>query len=150
MKTAIIYASMHHGNTLKIVEAIKDALSADTFDILKDSDIDISSYDCIGFASGVYFQQMHKSVLKMIEDTDFKSNQKVFLITTCGLDWFDYTRKAKRILQSKNIECLGGFECRGYDTWSFLKFIGGIAKGRPNAKDIENARNFINKHIKSE
>lgn len=34
MKIVIIYASIHHGNTRKIVEAMANELSADIIDIL--------------------------------------------------------------------------------------------------------------------
>ena len=34
------------------------------------------------------------------------------------------------------------FGCRGFNTNSFLKFFGGLNKGRPNAEDLMNAEEF--------
>jgi hypothetical protein len=37
---------------------------------------------------------------------------------------------------------VGNFSCRAYDTWTPLKLVGGIRKGRPNADDLAAARAF--------
>ena len=37
---------------------------------------------------------------------------------------------------------LGEFGCKGYDTFGPFKLVGGIAKGRPNEADLEQARSF--------
>jgi len=34
------------------------------------------------------------------------------------------------------------FGCRGFNTNSFLRFFGGLNKGRPNAEDLRNAEEF--------
>ena len=38
---------------------------------------------------------------------------------------------------------LGEFGCKGYDTFGPFKLVGGIAKGHPNARDLERARKFF-------
>ncbi|WP_305153276.1 hypothetical protein [uncultured Dubosiella sp.] len=38
---------------------------------------------------------------------------------------------------------IGAFGCRGFDTFGPFKWIGGIAKGRPDQKDVENAVCFF-------
>ena len=53
MKKAIVYASVHHGNTEKIVKSIAEECKVDLIDAVKHSDADLSSYDMIGFASGI-------------------------------------------------------------------------------------------------
>ena len=55
MRKAIVYASVHHGNTEKIVKSIAEECQVDLIDAVKQSDADLSSYDMIGFASGIYF-----------------------------------------------------------------------------------------------
>ena len=50
MKNVIIYASTHHGNTKKVIEAIALKHKVDIIDIQKNKDTDISGYDCIGIA----------------------------------------------------------------------------------------------------
>jgi hypothetical protein len=37
------------------------------------------------------------------------------------------------------------FMCPGWNTNTFLKAFGGINKGRPNAEDLEKAREFARK-----
>ena len=60
MKIAIIYKSIHHGNTKKIAEVMAETLKADLFD-LKDVNMDvIGKYDLIGFGSGKYFLRPHR------------------------------------------------------------------------------------------
>lgn len=56
MKTAIVYYSKHHGNTKKLLDAIvKDQGVTLTDAAEKESAKDLSAYDRIGFASGIYY-----------------------------------------------------------------------------------------------
>ena len=50
MKSVIIFASTHHGNTKKVAEYMAEGLSADLIDITRDKNPDISAYDLVGFA----------------------------------------------------------------------------------------------------
>lgn len=147
MKTIIIYASTHHGNTKKVAEYMAECISADLIDITQNAAPDITSYDVIGFASGVYFHSLHEKIKQYIEHTSFDQKQKVFLIATCGVGYIDYTKGIKKLLNKKNVECLGSFQCRGYDTFGIFGKIGGIAKNHPNQKDFQNAKNFLNHTI---
>lgn len=45
-------------------------------------------------------------------------------------------------LRSKGYLIVGEFSCKGYNTNSFLKYFGGMNKGRPNAEDLERAEEF--------
>lgn len=56
MRTAIVYASVHHGNTEKLAKRIAEECQVDLIDAVIQPDADLSSYDMIGFASGIYFQ----------------------------------------------------------------------------------------------
>lgn len=144
MKTVILYASYHHGNTKKIVEAMREVADVDTIDVLKHKDIDISGYDLVGIASGIYMQKMHQEVLTLLHNHSFSDMQKVFFICTCGTRMFDYTKGAKGILKAKNVTYIEhSFMCRGYDTFGILKKIGGIAKRHPDYKDIKAAQKYI-------
>lgn len=144
MKAVIVYASVHHGNTKKIVDAIAPEIGADVVDITKDKDIDLSVYDVIGFASGVFYHSMHEGIKKLIEKSTFTKNQKVFTVTTCGVGYRNYASGVARQIKEKGAVYLGNFQCRGFDTFGPFGKIGGIAKKHPDARDIENARLFIN------
>lgn len=68
LNTAIIYESKHHGNTKKLVDAIAQAHDVTLIDALTDSARDLSGYDLIGFASGIYCAKSGKNVLKYAEN----------------------------------------------------------------------------------
>ena len=63
MRKAIVYASVHHGNTEKLVKSIAEECQVDLIDAVKQPDADLSSYDMIGFASGIYFSKFHQSII---------------------------------------------------------------------------------------
>jgi len=45
-------------------------------------------------------------------------------------------------LRAKGYEIVGEFGCPGFNDNKFLKLIGGLNRGRPNADDLERARSF--------
>ena len=45
-------------------------------------------------------------------------------------------------LQSKGYTIVDEFSCAGFNTNSYLKLIGGINKGRPNAEDLKDGEAF--------
>ena len=53
MKTAIIYVSIHHGNTKKVVDAIASEYEVDLIDAAQVEMANLAEYDLIGFASGI-------------------------------------------------------------------------------------------------
>ncbi|MDR2786591.1 MAG: flavodoxin family protein [Treponema sp.] len=141
MKTAIVYHSAHHGNTKKVLDAIAQQgavtlIKADT------AHIDLSAYDLIGFASGIYFFNFHERVLQCAEK-NLPHGKKVFLLYTCGVKLKRYTNAIKGIAAAKGAKLLGAYGCRGFDTFGWFGRIGGIAKGRPNEADIAGAVKFF-------
>ena len=140
MKNAIVYASVHHGNTEKIVKSIAERCQVDLIDAVKQSDADLSNYDMIGFASGIYFSKYHQSILKFAEK-NLPDDKKVFLICTYGGS--ENYRSIEQILDKKRASVVGKFGCKGYDTFGPFRLIGGIAKGQPDDEDIQNAVKFV-------
>ena len=136
MRTAIVYASVHHGNTEKLVKRIAEECQMDLIDAVKQPDADLSSYDMIGFASGIYFSKFHQSILEFAEK-NLPDDKKVFLICTYGGS-ANY-KSIEQILDKKRSKVIGKFGCKGYDTFGPFKLVGGIAKGHPDEKDIKNA-----------
>ena len=140
MKTVIIYASVHHNNTKKIVDAIADEYGVDIIDAAKITEKDLSGYDLIGFASGIYFGKMHQSVINFAE-VDLPEDKEVFLMCTYGgRPVFD---SIKGIIKEKQGRIVGEFSCKGYDTFGPFKLIGGISKGHPDKNDLDNAKDFF-------
>ena len=142
MKVLIVYHSEHHDNTKKLVEAIAqqgDVTLADTSNARK---INWSDYDLIGFASGIYYQKFHDDILKCAKEY-LPQDKQVFFLYTCGVKRNTYIDSIKQIADSKNAKIMGSYGCPGFDTFGPFKLIGGIAKGRPNNEDIEEAVNFF-------
>ena len=48
----------------------------------------------------------------------------------------------KEKLQSKGYMIADDFQCKGFNTNSFMKYLGGMNKGRPNAQDLKHAEEF--------
>lgn len=142
MKTLIIYASTHHGNTKKAAEAMAASIGADLADILQDGSPDISGYDLVGLASGVYFHSFHERIRQFVREADFRPGQKMFLADTCGVGYRNYSSGLKKVLEQRGATVLGSFQCRGYDTYAVFGKLGGIAKGHPSAADLERAARF--------
>lgn len=147
MKTAIIYKSIHHGNTKKVAETMARALKADLID-LKDAKPEIiNEYDLIGFGSGIYYYRPHKKLRKFIEGLNNieNRNKKAFTFITSGNGkpnkWLNEN------LTKKGFEVLGDFTCKGFDTYGPLKLVGGHNKGQPNEKDLKDAENFAKELI---
>ena len=140
MKTVIIYASVHHNNTKKIVDVIADEYGVDIIDAAKITEKDLSGYDLIGFASGIYFGKMHQAVINFAE-VNLPENKDVFLICTYGgKPVFD---SIKGIIKEKQGRIVGEFSCKGYGTFGPFKLIGGISKGHPDKNDLDNAKAFF-------
>ena len=142
MKTAIIYYSKHHGNTKKLLDAIAEKHSdVDLFDITGGKTIDVSAYDRIGFASGIYYSKFQKGLLQFAKD-NLPDGKQVFFIYTYGAEKKGYTKAIAEAVQAHHATILGEYGCFGFDTYGPLKLFGGMAKGHPNAEETENAVRF--------
>lgn len=140
MKRAIVYASVHHGNTRKLTERIAEVCGADLIDAIHQPKADLSEYDMIGFASGIYFSKFHRGIMKFATE-NLPEGKKVFLICTYGGS--ANFKAFEQIMKEKKASVIGRFGCKGYDTFGPFKLVGGIAKGHPNEKDLEDAVRFV-------
>lgn len=142
MTTAIVYYSQHHGNTKKLLDAIKAADSAvELIDVIKTPDADLSSYDRIGFASGIYFANFAKQIIAYA-DTHLSENKDIFYIYTHGAPGGNFLKAMREIANRKSCKELGEYRCRGYDTFGPFKLVGGIAKGHPTEDEVKGAVEF--------
>lgn len=145
MKIAIIYYSKHHGNTQKLLEAIKNS-SNDEITLLNVENTqtaNLEDYDLIGFASGIYFSKFAKQLLAFAKNNT-PSCKNVFFIYTCGTKKDGYTKSIREALAPTNANILGEYGCLGFDTYGPFKLLGGIAKNHPDDTDIKNAIFFYN------
>lgn len=144
MKSIVIFESIHHGNTEKIVNEFIDVLNCESISASEVYKIKLDNFDVIGLGSGIYLGKHHKNILNIAETMDLKG-KSIFVFSTSGSGKIKYNSKLINILKDKNVNVVGNFSCKGYDTYGFFKYIGGISKGHPNEKDIENARRFAEK-----
>ena len=141
MVTAIIYYSQHHGNTKKLLDAIcATDPEIDLIDVTS-GEKDLSAYDRIGIASGIYFSAFAKQVLAYAEE-HLPENKPVFFIYTHGAPKGDFLKGIREITKKKHCPELGEYRCQGFDTFGPFKLVGGIAKGHPTQDEIEAAVRF--------
>jgi flavodoxin len=140
---AIVYASVHHGNTQKVADVLSVELSADTFTVAQASGIELSQYDLVGVGSGIYFGRHHTSLLELV-DRWRTPPRKTFIFSTAGLPILRWCQHAvlRQRLKAKKCLVLAEFCCRGWDTVGPLWLMGGINRKHPNAKDLQRARDF--------
>lgn len=141
MKTVICYYSRHHGNTKKVLDAMAGAGDVELLDVTSGKELDLEGYDVVGFASGIYYGKFHQSVVDFAE-RNLPQGKKVFFVFTGGAPKKSNADSVKAAIASKAPVLLGDYFCRGYDTFGPFKLVGGIAKGRPNAEELNKAREF--------
>jgi flavodoxin len=142
LKTLIIYASIHHGNTEKIGKAMAKTLNAEIINVNDVNINNLQNYDLIGFGSGIYGGKFHKNMLDLIEKLPSVDNKRTFIFSTSSMEKKRYNSSIEEKLKEKGFEVIGSFTCKGYDTFGPFKLVGGIGKGRPNEEDIKKAVDF--------
>ena len=73
--TAIVYASSHHYNTKKIVYAMAEECKIDIFDLKEAEGVDLSAYNHIGFASGIYYGKFDRKLTEFIKNLSLRSEE---------------------------------------------------------------------------
>ena len=141
MRTAICYYSRHHGNTLKVLKAMAEEGDVDLIDVTLRQSVRLEEYDCIGFASGLYAFEFQKAVAAFARQY-LPQGKPVFFVYTYGGAKGSGAKAVAEIAGEKHCPVLGEFSCKGYDTFGPFKLVGGIAKGHPNQRDLERARQF--------
>ncbi len=141
MKTAIVYYSKHHGNTKKLLDTIAEKHEVTLIDATENPTPDLSGYDRIGFASGIYYSKFHKSVLKIAAER-LPERKDVFFLYTYGALKDGYVKSITDAVISHKPNILGEYGCFGFNTFGPFKLIGGMAKGHPDATELQNTLKF--------
>jgi len=150
VKSLVVVFSYHHGNTEKIAHAVAGVLHAPVKTPQQVRPEEIAEYDLVGFGSGIYSATFDPSVLDLADRLPQVSDKKAFLFSTYGAPAFIANRKfieknhqqVREKLKAKGYTIIGEFGCAGWNTNSFLRFFGGLNKGRPHAEDLRNAEEF--------
>ena len=141
MKTAIVYYSQHHGNTKKLLDAIAAQAEVTLIDVLENKKTDLSGFDRIGFASGIYFSSFAKQIIAFAKEK-LPEDKDVFYLYTHGAASGDFLKAMRQIAKSKHCREIGEYHCQGFDTFGPFKLVGGIAKGHPTEEEIAAAVAF--------
>lgn len=151
LKTIIVYRSKHHGNTKKLVDAIvaahPDIDTIDVGELGKNEYPDLSPYHVIMMASGIYYGNFDKDLLRVADHCLRDGDKVVGLMTYGGQAKFN-GRDLDGVCRMKFANLLCMYGCPGFDTYGPFKFVGGMNKGRPNQEDIDGAVAFYDRLVK--
>lgn len=146
MKCLLVLFSYHHNNTEKIARVFAKVLDAQIKTPQQIHHEELEEYDLVGFGSGIYSAKHHAFLLDLADALPRVTNKKAFIFSTNAI-----TGKAKiakdhstlrEKLQSKGYVIVDEFSCKGFNTNSFLKYIGGMNQGSPDAEDLKHAEEF--------
>ncbi len=146
----VVVFSYHHNNTEKIAHIIANVLAAPVKTPQEVRPEEIVEYDLVGFGSGIYSATFDASLLNLADRLPQVNNKKVFLFSTYGAPAFVANREfieknhaqIREKLRAKGYTVIGEFGCAGWNTNSFLKYFGGLNKGKPDTHDLRNAEAF--------
>jgi flavodoxin len=146
MKALLVAYSYHHINTSKIAEVLAKVLDAKISFPQNTNLKELQEYTLIGFGSGIDSGKHYKPLLDFTETLPQVVDKKAFIFSTSGVSNPKYMTKIhtalRERLQAKGYSIVGEFNCHGFNTNSFLKFFGGMNRGRPNVEDLKNAEEF--------
>ncbi len=143
MKALLVLYSYHHKNTEKIAIAMAKILDAQIIDPQQTNPRELEQYSLIGFGAGIDSGKHYKELLNFADILPQVKDKKAFIFSTSGIAEATKNHlKLREKLQSKGYMIVDEFNCRGFNTNSFLKYFGGINKGRPNAEDLKHAEEF--------
>lgn len=145
----LVLYSYHHQNTEQVAKVFSKVLDAEIKTPQQINPEEIQRYDLVGFGSGIYSAKHDESLLELADKLPEVNNKKGFLFSTAGITGESKKTKDHRTLreklESKGYIIVDEFQCKGFNTNSFLRLFGGMNKGRPNAQDLKNAEDFAMK-----
>lgn len=146
IKVLIAVYSYHHNNTARIARVFSEILNAQLKTPDQVTQEELQTYDLIGFGSGIDSGKHYKPILELADRLSVVNNQKGFIFSTSAIQGVAKVEKDHSLLRdkltSKGFIIIDEFSCKGFNTNSFLKYIGGMNKGRPDSEDLKRAEEF--------
>jgi Flavodoxins len=153
VKSLLIVYSYHHMNTEKVANVFAKVLDAPVKSPQQVNPVEINDCDLIGFGAGIDSGRHYKELLDFADRLPRADGKKAFIFSTAGITGKEKVAKDHSTLRekllSKGYVIVDEFGCKGYNTNSFLKYIGGMNKGRPNVEDLGRAEKFALKLMQS-
>ena len=149
MKSLIVVHSYHHNNTQKVAQAMAKVLDAQVKSPQQTNPEELNQYDLVGFGAGIDSGKHYKELLDFADTLPQVTEKKAFLFSTSGVTGEKKLAKdhstLREKLQTKGYLIVDEFQCKGFNTNLFLKYFGGLNKGRPNSEDLKRAEAFAEK-----
>jgi flavodoxin len=146
MKCLLIVYSYHHNNTQKIAQSMAGVLDAEIQTPQQTNPEEPQKYDLVGFGGGIDSGKHYKQLLDFADNLPQVIAKDAFIFSTAGVTGEkklakDHTALREK-LEAKGYRIVDEFQCKGFNTNVFLKYIGGMNKGRPNEEDFKRAEEF--------
>jgi flavodoxin len=146
MKSLLVLFSYHHKNTEKIAKVFAKILDAQIKTPQKTDPKELQEYDLVGFGAGIDGGKHYKELLDFADRLQPVNKKSAFIFSTAALTGEEKLKEDHLTLRKK-LESLGywivdEFQCKGFNTNSFMRFFGGMNKGRPNDNDLKCAKEF--------
>lgn len=142
----IVVYSYHHNNSAKIAHVFSEALNSKVVTPDQVTEEELKKYDLIGFGSGIDSGKHYKPILDLVDSLSKVNSHRCFIFSTSAIQGINKVEKDHSTLREKLISkgfiIVDEFSCKGFNTNSFLKYFGGMNKGRPNSEDLKNAEAF--------
>lgn len=146
IKCLIVVYSYHHNNTAKIAQVFSEVLDAQIKTPDQVTQEELQQYDLIGFGAGIDSGKHYKPILDFVDRLSKVNNHKGFIFSTSAVQGAAKVKKDHSLLRdkltSKGYIIVDEFSCKGFNTNLFLKYFGGMNKGRPNSEDLKHAKEF--------
>ncbi len=146
----LVVYSYHHKNTETIARAFAPILGATIVTPREADPAQVAKYDLVGFGSGIDSGRHYAPLLDLADRLPQVADRKAFIFSTCGIPAFGFSQgfvlknhsALREKLVSKGYQIVDEFGCVGWNTNVFLKYFGGLNKGRPNSGDLKRAEEF--------
>lgn len=149
MKSLLVLYSYHHKNTEKVAKAFAKVLNAQIKTPQQTNPEELQEYDLVGFGAGIDSGKHYKPLLDLADRLLPVNKKNSFIFSTAALTGEEKREKDHSILreklEAKGYRIVDEFQCKGFNTNSFLRFFGGMNKGRPNTADLKNAEEVAQK-----
>ena len=147
-KIIIFYYSYSAMSTEKLVKGIQNSFpNIEILLLPSEEKNDVSSYDYIGFASGIYAWDFGKPIYEKLEKLKGLEGKKCFSLCTSTAGNEKYVFYPKESIEKKGGKFIGGWGCPGKAVFFPLNLFGGVNKVRPNDDDIKTGSEYLKKLI---
>ena len=147
-KIIIFYYSYSSMSTEKLIKGIqKEIPNIEILLLPSEEKNDVSSYDFIGFASGIYAWNFGNPVYDKIGKLNGLEGKKCFSLCTSGSVSKKYPFYPKEAIEKRGGKFVDGWGCQGKSNYFPLNIFGGLHTDKPDSNDIKNGVEFVKKIV---